>query len=207
MDINKARNIVIVVEDRRHQAEFLEKTPDGQLIFKILERDHPYIKTKTGHKCQVLMTIDAGKDPKKFFIEGKISSEQSDRAFVWVATNLMNDRRCEIRHNILPVFAKLETKRFLRVVTIPANITNISKSGAGINTNCLLNIGSVYKIETKFRIRHTLRPFSAIFNVRYSIKRGNVYINSFISGGEFEKSSMLPEYIQSLNEYLKNLEE
>ncbi|MCK9265728.1 hypothetical protein M0P98_02420 [bacterium] len=206
MDISKAKNIVIVVNDRRHEAEFVEKTADNRIVFKVLERDHPYIKSRTGHRCQVLMTIGDGIKEQRFFVEGRISSERSDVALVWMATNLMLDRRKEERFNILPVYAKLEIKKFFRVVTIPANITNISKSGVGLQTHIPLAVNKTYNLETKFRCKRVLESFSASYTIRYILKKGTVYLNSCTAGGEIEKTSLTRQNIKVLNEFLKSLE-
>jgi|LSQX01.3.fsa_nt_gb hypothetical protein len=206
MDISKAKDIIIVVNDRRHRAEFLEKTTDNRIVCKVLERDHPYIKSRTGHRCQVLMSISDGIKDKKYFVEGRISSERSDIALVWMATNLMTDRRREERYNILPVYAKLEIKKFLKIVTISATITNISRSGIGLQTNVPLIINKTYKLETKFRYKRMLEPFSAAYNIRYSLKKGTVYLNSYTSGGEIEKFSLSSQSLKILNEYLKSMD-
>lgn len=206
MDISQASNIVILVDDREHKAEFLEKGRGGEIIFKILERDHPYIKTKSGHRCQVFMTEGTGREAKKFFFEGKISSEYVDKASVWASTPIMQDRRKEVRYNIVPILALLEEKRFLRVRMIQVNIINISRSGACLHTNIPLTVNNRYKLDTKFRTRHSLEPFSAEYLIRYCMKRGEIYLNLYICGGEFEKFSILPEHMKTLDKFLASLQ-
>ncbi|MGI6595093.1 MAG: hypothetical protein ACOX1Z_00065 [Candidatus Ratteibacteria bacterium] len=205
--LNKTKEVVIIVDDRKHKAKFLEKISNREIVFEIVERDHQYIKTKSGYKCQVLFAINTEKGIEKFFLEGKIASESANRAIVWASTAIMTDRRKDIRYEIPSVIARLEEQKFLRTNIINGNLSNISSSGATIHTSVPLRVNHEYLLTTKFRIRRDLKPFSAVFVVAYCNKKSKIYINIYSSGGYFKKSSISPEDRKILDTLLKGMEE
>jgi len=118
----------------------------------------------------------------------------------------MPDQRREIRYGTTPIITRLEVKKFLHTSIINGSINNISKSGAAIQTSVPLTENYNYRLDTKFRIRRVLKPFSAVFSVKYCNRMGEIYFNRYTSGGIFEKSSISPEHQKILDEFIMSME-
>jgi hypothetical protein len=197
LDLKNAVDIVIVAGNRKHMATFLERSPRGEMLFRITERDHAYLHSQTGNACQVFATIDR----KRIFFRGKVASQTADKAIVFNPTPPEFDRRVASRYTTVSIPATIRMVALLRPSAVPASIMDMTRTGAQISTDELLDTNRDYVLESTLRVRHAQQPFSATCHVRYSRKERGVHV----SGMTFEESSLSPEHKETLDSFLSQM--
>jgi len=195
-DFSQGSQFVIVVENRRHKADFLEVAEKGTVVFRILERDHAYLGSHSGRSGCVFFL----KDGRSYWVRGKISSPSAERAIVLCEAAVEMDRRVSVRLEVQSIPSQIKEPGLFRPRIIEAHLLDISRTGAKIAPRTSLLPEKVYNFETSFPCRHEHVPFSSSCAVRYcGMERGHLVSGLLFTG-------MTPESAQSLERYLTELQ-
>jgi hypothetical protein len=194
IDFSRAADIVIVVGNRTHRAEFLQKRLTGEITVRIVERDHAFTHSHTASACEVYGTVCG----ERFFLTGKMTSLGADKAVVFSLAPGKEDKRSTIRRAFAPVPARIHEKAPAVGPMIPATIVNITGTGAQVTTATPLQAGKEYTLEAEFRVQYMVQPFTAVFRVCYCRKNGA----ACVSGVTFDQASMRQEHKEALRSFL-----
>ncbi len=195
-DFTKGKDFVIVVENRRHKAQFAELGDRGIITFNILERDHAYLGSHSGQTgCVFFM-----KDGYTHWFRGKISSPAVDRVSVVRESAVETDRRQAVRMEVQGVPSQIKEPAFLRPRVVEAHLLDISRTGAKISPRIALLKQKTYTFETNLPFRHSLMGFTTTCEVCYcGMERGHL-----VSGLRFVATT--PENVRVLENYISDLQ-
>jgi len=190
IDFKKVKEFIIRVENREEKAKFINIGEEGELIFEI-PPDSQIVGT-LGKKGEVFFKLEG----REYSFSGNIFSPEPQKLVVIKQSEVIPNKRIDDRIETQVLPAKIKEKKLLFEKVIEAYIMDLSRNGAKIETEHLLNQDEEYLIETTL----DKRPFSATFKVKSIKERKGKYIYGILFRTmTVEDEKVLERYIEEMN--------